>query len=235
MQFDLQPCDVGIATLPAVKFTSDDPAKAVAAIEKAAAGPVGDGKFLLGLGGEHSVSIGLTRAVRAKHGRFSLLHVDAHADLRAEYHGSPYNHACAIHAIAEDDTKATIVSIGIRAVSREEVAYAKSRGIHLFPGHVLPENINGSPVTAVAVGGSTRGVRIDLRAGVIPSRRRRAAPGWWDGQLIRDRPHARGRLRRERARPDPEPPPEFLRFRYKMLGCFLEKEIRSGARHPARA
>ena len=130
-------CEQGIATLPAVKFRGDDPAKAVAAIEAAARPAVAAGKFLLGLGGEHSVSIGLTRAVRAVHGRFSLLHVDAHADLRAAYKGSPYNHACAIHAIAEDDRAATIVSIGIRAVCEEELAYAKARGIHLFPGHEL--------------------------------------------------------------------------------------------------
>jgi agmatinase len=131
-------CELGIATLPAVRFADADPAKAVAAIEKAASGPVRDGKFLLGLGGEHSVSIGLTRAVRRVHGSFSLLHVDAHADLRAEYHGSPFNHACAIHAIAEDDRDAAIVSIGIRAMSVEELAYAKQRGVHLFPGHELP-------------------------------------------------------------------------------------------------
>jgi len=137
MELDRKVCELGIVTLPAVKFVDDDPAKAVAAIERAASRPVNDGKFLLGLGGEHSVSIGLTRAVRAKHGSFSLLHVDAHADLRADYHGSPYNHACAIHAIAEDDRKAAIVSIGIRGASEEEMAYAKERGVHLFPGHEL--------------------------------------------------------------------------------------------------
>ncbi len=240
MQLDLEPCHVGIATLPAVKFTSNDPAKAVAAIEKAAAGPVGEGKFLLGLGGEHSVSIGLTRAVRAKHGRFSLLHVDAHADLRAEYHGSPYNHACAIHAIAEDDKKATIVSIGIRAVSREEVAYAKARGIHLFPGHVLPERPNWIR-EAVALLEDPVYVTIDLDGldpTILPST---GTPvpgglGWWDAvNLMREI----GRTKRVVAcdvnelKPDPvNHHSEFLaaQLSYKMLGCFLEKEIRAATR-----
>jgi agmatinase len=191
MQFDLTPCNVGIATLPAVKFRNDDPALAVAAIQKAAARPVGDGKFLLGLGGEHSVSIGLTRAVREHHGRFSLLHVDAHADLRAEYMGSPFNHACAIHAIAEDDKKAAIVSIGIRAVSEEEVAYAKRRGIHLFPGHVLPERRHWIR-DAVALLKDPVYVTIDLDGldpTILPST---GTPvpgglGWWDAvNLIRE-------------------------------------------------
>lgn len=135
---DRRVSDLGIATLPAVRFRGEDPEAAVDAIEKAASRPVRDGKFLLGLGGEHTVSVGLTRAVRKTHGSFSVLHVDAHADLRASYGGTPYNHACAIHCLAEDDPRCTIVSIGIRAVCEEELAYARKRGIHLFPGHELP-------------------------------------------------------------------------------------------------
>lgn len=241
MQLDLSPCDVGIATLPAVKFEGDDPARAVAAIERAAAPVVSDGKFLLGLGGEHSVSIGLTRAVRQHHGRFSLLHVDAHADLRAEYHGSPYNHACAIHAIAEDDKKATIVSIGIRAVSEEEVAYAKRRGIHLFPGHVLPERKHWIR-EAVALLKDPVYVTIDLDGldpTILPSTGTPVPGGlsWWDAvNLIREI----GRKRRVIAcdvnelKPDPvNHHSEFLaaQLSYKMLGCFLEKEIRRAPPH----
>jgi agmatinase len=237
MQFDLTPCNVGIATLPPVQFRSDDPAAAVAAIEKAAAQPVNDGKFLLGLGGEHSVSIGLTRAVRAVHGSFSLLHVDAHADLRAEYHGSPFNHACAIHAIAEDDPKATIVSIGIRAACEEEVAYAKQRGIHLFPGHLLPERMNWIG-EAVALLEDPVYVTIDLDGldpTILPSTGTPVPGGlsWWDTiNLIREI----GRTKRVIAcdvnelMPDPvNHHSEFLaaQLSYKMLGCFLEKEIRA--------
>jgi agmatinase len=239
MQFDLKPCELGIATLPAVRFESDDPAAAVKAIEQAAARPMRDGKFLLGLGGEHSVSIGLTRAVRAHHGRFSLLHVDAHADLRAEYHGSPFNHACAIHAIAEDDPQATIVSIGIRAACEEEIDYARRRGVHLFPGHVLPERMNWIG-EAVELLEDPVYVTIDLDGldpSLLPSTGTPVPGGltWWDTvNLIREI----GRTRRVIAcdvnelKPDPvNHHSEFLaaQLSYKMLGCFLEKEIRAAA------
>ncbi len=232
LELDRSVCDLGVTTLPAVKFPSDDPAMAVAAIEQAASRPIQDGKFLLGLGGEHSVSIGLTRAVREQYGSFSLLHVDAHADLRAEYMGSPYNHACAIHAIAEDDPKATIVSIGIRAVSREEVAYAKKRGIHLFPGHVLPTRKNWMR-EAVALLKDPVYVTIDLDGldpSILPSTGTPVPGGlsWWDVVgLIRET----GRTKRVIAcdvnelKPDPvNHHSEFLaaQLSYKMLGCFVQ-------------
>jgi agmatinase len=243
LQFELRPCDLGIATLPAVEFRSDDPAAAVAAIERAAAPPVRDGKFLLGLGGEHSVSIGLTRAVRAHHGRFSLLHVDAHADLRAQYHGSPYNHASVIHAIAEDDPQATIVSIGIRAACEEEWAYAKRRGIHLFPGHMLPERMNWIG-EAVELLEDPVYVTIDLDGldpSILPSTGTPVPGGltWWDTiNLIREI----GRMKRVIAcdvnelKPDPmNHHSEFLaaQLSYKMLACFLEKEIRAASARAA--
>jgi agmatinase len=225
-------CELGIATLPAVKFASDDPAAAVAAIEKAASGPVQDGKFLLGLGGEHSVSIGLTRAVRRKHGSFSLLHVDAHADLRAEYQGSPYNHACAIHAIAEDDRKATIVSIGIRAVCEEEIAYAKERGIHLFPGHELPKRRNWIR-DAVKLLRDPVYVTIDLDGldpSIMPSTGTPVPGGltWWDVDgLVQEIGHTKKVIACDvnELKPDAvNHHSEFLaaQLSYRMLGCFVK-------------
>ena len=229
---DRKVCELGIATLPAVRFASDDDDAAVAAIEKAAAKPVADGKFLLGLGGEHSVSVGLTRAVRKRHGSFSLLHVDAHADLRAAYKGSPYNHACAIHAIAEDDPKATIVSIGIRAISEEELVYAKKRRIHLFGAHELPHRRNWVR-EAVSLLRDPVYVTIDLDGldpSIIPSTGTPMPGGlsWLDvTSLVAEI----GRRRRviscdvNELKPDPvNHHSEFLaaQLSYRMLGCFVK-------------
>ncbi len=137
--FDLEiegyPFEVGVTTLPAVKFENDDPAEAVRRIQAAADHAVQGGKIVLGLGGEHSISIGLTRALRSHRGSFSVLQIDAHADLRDQYEGSPFNHACVMHTIAEDDRDAAIVSVGIRACCEQEVLYARERGIHQFLGH----------------------------------------------------------------------------------------------------
>ncbi len=231
LELDRKVCELGIATLPAVTFVDDDPAKAVAAIEEAARRPVSDGKFLLGLGGEHSVSIGLTRAVRAKHGSFSLLHVDAHADLRAEYRGSPYSHACAIHAIAEDDRTATIVSIGIRAMCEEEFTYAKRRGVHLFPGHELPTRTNWIR-DAVRLLRDPVYVTIDLDGldpSILPSTGT-PVPGGLSWRDVVELVKEIGRTKRVIAcdvnelKPDPvNHHSEFLAalLSYKMLGCFV--------------
>lgn len=225
-------CELGIATLPAVRFRGDDPAQAVAAIEAAAAKAVRDGKFLLGLGGEHSVSIGLTRAVRAVHGSFSLLHVDAHADLRAEWKGSPYNHACAIHAIAEDDRDATIVSIGIRAVGEDELAYARERGVHLFPGHTLRRR-EGWIREAVALLRDPVYVTIDLDGldpSVLPSTGTPVPGGldWWQVIELIKETGARKRVIAcdlNELKPDGvNHHSEFLaaQLSYKMLNCFVD-------------
>ena len=142
LELDTEPYRVGIHCRPPVRFASDDPEAAVAAIARAAkeglsAAPPDLDPLLLGLGGEHTVSVGLTRALRELHGPFSVLQVDAHADLRDSYAGSAYNHACVMRRIAEDDPTATLVSVGVRACAREEVDYARQRGVHLFPAHRL--------------------------------------------------------------------------------------------------
>lgn len=77
-----------------------------------------DDKFVVSLGGEHSISIGVINS-HAKHFKnLSVLHLDAHADSRDSYEGSPFNHACII-ARAREFTK-NIVSVGIRSMDVSE-------------------------------------------------------------------------------------------------------------------
>lgn len=234
-----EPCECGIATLPAVKFASDDPAAAVAAIERAATRPARDGKFLLGLGGEHTVTVGLTRAVRKVHGSFSVLQIDAHADLRADYHGSPYNHACVMRCLAEDDPESTIVAIGIRAVSREEIDYAKRRGVHLFLGHELRKRRRWIE-EAVALLRDPVYVTIDLDGldpSILPST---GTPvpgglGWFETLDLLECIGARRRVIAcdvNELKPDPvNLHSEFLaaQLSYKMLGRFVSRSARRGA------
>lgn len=93
---------------------------------------VADGKWVLGLGGEHSVTLGLVRAAAEKYGRLSVLQIDAHADLRKEWEGTPYSHACVMRRIVEDGHRT--VHVGVRSASREEVAFARSEGLPIFWG-----------------------------------------------------------------------------------------------------
>jgi agmatinase len=96
-------------------------------IYKAASKVVRDGKFLLGLGGEHSITSALIRATMAKHKKLSVLQFDAHLDLRNEYEGTPYSHASVMRRVHDYGCK--IVPVGIRNLSREENAFLKKSRI----------------------------------------------------------------------------------------------------------
>jgi agmatinase len=76
------------------------------------------GKFVVAVGGEHSISIGAIRAHAAFYSNLAVLHLDAHTDLRDEYEGSKYNHACTVARIRE--TIDTVVSVGIRSMDSSE-------------------------------------------------------------------------------------------------------------------
>jgi len=79
-----------------------------------------DNKFVVVLGGEHSVSVGVIKAYAGQHDDLSILHLDAHADSRDFYEGSRFNHACVIARVREY-TK-NIVSVGIRSMDVSERA-----------------------------------------------------------------------------------------------------------------
>jgi agmatinase len=76
-----------------------------------------NGKFVVVMGGEHSVSIGSARAHAANNAEITVLQLDAHCDLRDEYEGSRYNHACTMARIAE---LCPVVQVGIRSMDASE-------------------------------------------------------------------------------------------------------------------
>lgn len=80
------------------------------------------GKFPFVLGGEHSLTVAPVRALAARHKELVVLHLDAHADLRDGYQGEPFSHAAAMRRVL-DDPNVALVSAGIRAISKEEVAF----------------------------------------------------------------------------------------------------------------
>lgn len=75
-------------------------------------------KFITLFGGEHSISIGAIRAVRDSFKDITILQIDAHADLRKEYHGSTCNHACAVY---EASQTTNLIQVGIRSMDIEEM------------------------------------------------------------------------------------------------------------------
>jgi len=84
---------------------------------------------LITLGGEHSITAPVVAALAARHPGLSVLQIDAHADLRDCYMGTPHNHACAMRRVL-DYARAT--QVGIRSLSSEEAAAAPTLPTTIF-------------------------------------------------------------------------------------------------------
>lgn len=99
-------------------------------------GLLNDGKFPLGLGGEHLVSWPIFREVYAKYPDLAIVHFDAHADLREQYEGEPLSHSTPLRKAAELIGGKNVYQFGIRSGSREEFRYAR-KNINFYPFEVL--------------------------------------------------------------------------------------------------
>lgn len=126
---------VGIHTLPGF-VPSFRPELAVNEIKAAAVSCLDTGKFLLSLGGDHAVTIGLAAAAAEISPDVGVLQIDAHLDLRNEWNGSQFNHACVMRRIA-DDFALPFVQVGIRSFSPEEAAYLKANNLSPFFAHEI--------------------------------------------------------------------------------------------------
>lgn len=108
----------GVATLAPVPPASDVEEQ-MARVAAAARRPIDDGKFLLALGGEHSITPPIVRQIARRHGDISVLQLDAHADLRDSYvGGGKCSHASAMRRVLEITPR--IAQVGIRNFSLEE-------------------------------------------------------------------------------------------------------------------
>ncbi len=113
---------VGIATVNPV-VVKETPEAMMQEIQQRTQQLLEDNKFVIGLGGEHSVSQGIFNALKEKFDDLAVLQIDAHSDLRDKYHNTKYSHAAVMRRISEQ-TK-DIVQVGIRSQDIEEVKYIK--------------------------------------------------------------------------------------------------------------
>lgn len=109
----------GIHILPEMKEKSS-PENVYKAVYKDARKAIQTGKFPTFFGGEHSISIGIIRAFYEIYPNLTVLQLDAHTDLRPEYNGSPYNHACAVY---DASRKTNLIQVGIRSMDISEIKY----------------------------------------------------------------------------------------------------------------
>lgn len=135
---------IGIHTQDAIEPVATGPEGMVDRVEEAVAEVLDEGKFPVLLGGEHSISVGAMRAIAGIVPGLTILQLDAHADLRDSYGGSPYSHACAGRRAVE---LGALVQAGIRSLSAEEARFREESGVPSFSaadmvaGAVTPSEI----------------------------------------------------------------------------------------------
>jgi agmatinase len=122
--------ECGIATVKGIDGRGMSPEVLQGFIYAEAARHFQQGKKLFSLGGEHSISAGLIKAAAEKHRNLSVLHVDAHADLRDEYEGSKYNHACVMRRVVEMGIP--VVSVGVRSFEEEQAKFINEKKLQVY-------------------------------------------------------------------------------------------------------
>ncbi|MBI2795832.1 MAG: agmatinase [Gemmatimonadetes bacterium] len=111
---------------------SDDPAAAREAIEAGVAAVLADGGTPLALGGDHSVSYPVLRALQRRQVRPTILHLDAHADLYDEFEGDRFSHACPFARIMEERLATRLVQVGIRTLTGHQREQARRFGVEVI-------------------------------------------------------------------------------------------------------
>lgn len=136
---DAEPYRVGVHPLPALCLPAGGPEAALRELGECLEELLAQDKFVIMLGGEHSIAVPaiLAHARRLGSRTLSVLQLDAHADLRAEYEGTPYSGACAMYRVHEH---VHLVPVGTRALSREEGDLLHARHIQPIYGHDLADN-----------------------------------------------------------------------------------------------
>ena len=126
-EHDCEPAlDYGVHTLAPLDLP-DDPEAAVDRIAEGIAAASASGKLVVGLGGEHTISAGVNRgALDASGGPLTVVQLDAHCDLRDEYDGSRYSHACVARRMLDDERVEQVLQLGIRSVDTEEVEFRRA-------------------------------------------------------------------------------------------------------------
>jgi N1-aminopropylagmatine ureohydrolase len=119
----------GIFTLPEMELPFGELTAVMDEIQRVASEILARGKFLVTLGGEHSITPPLVAAAAAKFKGLSVLQIDAHADLRDAYMGTRQNHACAMRRSLD---YARVTQVGIRSLSTEEAAAVPGLNTTIF-------------------------------------------------------------------------------------------------------
>jgi len=132
----------GISTLRVLELEKRKGKKTVEYIYKVVQELINDGKYVVTLGGEHTIAIAPIKAHFCFYKDISVLQFDAHSDLRDKYEGKRYSHACFAARVAEFTSN--ITQLGIRAQCKEEYNFMKEKKINTFYSFEIREGKYGN-------------------------------------------------------------------------------------------
>ncbi|MCX8081882.1 MAG: agmatinase [bacterium] len=125
-ELDCEPYTAGVKTLLPIEPFYKSLKTMVSRIEKKTSFYINKRKFVIGLGGEHTISLGFVNAYLKHFSDIKVLSLDAHADLREEYQGTELSHACVMRRISE--LGVPVFSAGVRSISIEEKNFLNKNG-----------------------------------------------------------------------------------------------------------
>jgi agmatinase len=135
-ELEQETCRIGIHTLEPLPVTDEKPEAMLRMVSETVAQQLLPDKLPVIVGGEHSISPGVVQALVKKYPRLSVLQLDAHADLRDSYEGTPHSHACAGRRISE---LCPLVQVGMRSLSREEADFKRSSSVITVFDHQIKQ------------------------------------------------------------------------------------------------
>ena len=130
-----EPYVQGIATLPPFLPEAFNMDEGLAELQEACKAHMEQGKFLVTLGGEHSLTQAPVKAAREVFGEIGVVQFDAHTDLREEFEGTPYSHASVMKRVV--DSGIPTLAIGIRSLSAPEAELVRERSLPVIWGYQL--------------------------------------------------------------------------------------------------
>ena len=120
---------VGIYTAQEMEPHTEGPEAMIERVRRVVGHFMSQDKLVALLGGEHTITVGGVSAALHKHPQLTVLYLDAHADLRDEYMGSRWSHACVARRLQE---RAPVVQVGVRSMSQDEAQFISANDLPVF-------------------------------------------------------------------------------------------------------
>ena len=162
VELDRDVSEVGIYTAPELVPDVSGPKAMIDVVERVVTRLAAPDRLVGLLGGEHSITVGAVAALAGRHPDISVLYLDAHADLRDEYMGSRWSHACVARRLHE---VCPMVEVGVRSLSLEERRFIRDNEIPVvfWP----PDNGNAQSLAETVIDALTPSVYVSIDLDVL--------------------------------------------------------------------